>query len=141
MSIEEIQARRDAMRAEQEKARAEQHEIDLAALADAEEEHGYDSVRSLVVRGYKKGLPTMAIVKSPGGTAFYKRYSDQVRNSKGDAKKVGEAQELMGEGCMIYPPPGDVRREMAKAFPGLLVSCGIEAVKLAELDAEEEKKG
>lgn len=139
--LEEIQARRAKLREAHDSARLAQEEIDYAALADAEEEHGYGSVKSIVVESFKAGCPTLAVVKSPGGTAFYKRYSDQVRNAKGDAKKVGEAQELMGQGCMIYPPVGEVRKAMAEAFPGLFVSAGIVAVRMAELDAEEEKKG
>lgn len=139
--IEEIQARREALKAKHVAAEQAQAEIDLCALADAEEEFGYGSVESLPVKDFVAGCPTMAIVKSPGGTPFYKKYTDQVRNAKGDVGKVGKAQEILGESCMIYPPPGEVRERMLASFPGLYVSCAVRAVKFAELDAETEKKG
>lgn len=139
--IGEIQARREALKAKHREAEQAQAEIDLCALADAEEEHGYGSVESLPVKDFVAGCPTMAIVKSPGGTPFYKKYTDQVRNARGDVGKVGKAQEVLGESCMVYPPPGEVRDRMLAAFPGLYVSCAVRAVKFAELDAETEKKG
>lgn len=140
-ALEMIQERREALKEKHRKAEAAQAEIDLSALADAEEEHGYGSVESLPVKDFVAGCPTMAIVKSPGGTPFYKKYTDQVRNARGDAMKVGKAQEVLGESCMVYPPPGEVRDRMLAAFPGLYVSCAVRAVKFAELDAETEKKG
>jgi len=137
--IEEIQARRDAMRAALAAKEQEQKAIDLEALADAEEEHGFGCVEPLHVRGYKEGIPTFAIIKSPGGTAYYRRYLDQLRNAKKESEK-GKAQELLGESCVIYPPKGEARDAMLSAVPGLYVCAAIAACKLAELVAEDEKK-
>lgn len=139
MGIEELKAKREALRAEYAEAEAKQAEIDLAALLDAEQEHGFGAVRSLKVRGYKKGLPTMAIVKSPGGTPFYRKYLDELANAKSDMKKRDAALAL-GRACIIYPPKGDVLDAMLDAFPGLPLSASMAAQKLAELETDEEKK-
>lgn len=140
MSIQEIQERRARMREEAERARAEQEAIDLLALADAEEQHGFGRVESLPVKHHVKGCPTFAIVKVPEAL-FYKRFNSAVASAKGKASAILEAQEQIGQSCLIYPPKGEVRDAMEEAFPGLLVSCGQRAVKLAELDSAEEKKG
>ena len=141
MSLEDIQARREAARAAYESARAAQYEIDLAALADIEEEHGYGAVESLPVKGFTPGIPTMAIIRSPGGTRSYFVYTDKVHAAKQDIKQIANAQLELGRVCLLYPPPGEVRDAMVKAYPGLFISCAVRAVKLAELDSEEEKKG
>ena len=137
--IEEIQARRDAMRAPLAAKEQEQHLVDMEALADAEEEHGFGCVKPLKVHGYKEGVATFAIIKSPGGTAYYRRYLDQLRNAKKESEK-GKAQELLGESCVIYPPKGEEREAMLSAFPGFYICAAIEACKMAELSAEDEKK-
>ncbi len=140
--LEKVQAKREAMRLEWAAAEAAQNLIDQEALVDLEDEYGFGSVVSLKVPGFKKGLPTLAVVRSPGGgTGYYTKYKDQVRRAGKDAKKIGEAQEQIGEACLVYPPEGDLRKSMLEAFPGLMLSAGIAAVGLAELSADDEKKG
>lgn len=138
MSIEELNAKRAALRAEHEAAEQAQAEIDLAALIDAEQEHGFGSVTSLKVRAYRKGLPTLVVVRSPGGTPFYRKYLDETSNAKSDMKKR-DALLALGVSCLVYPPKGDLRDKMLEAFPGLSLSAGIAATKLAELEVEAEK--
>lgn len=138
MSIEELNAKRAALRAEHESAEQAQAEIDLAALIDAEQEHGFGSVTSLKVRAYRKGLPTLVVVRSPGGTPFYRKYLDETSNAKSDMKKR-DALLALGVSCLVYPPKGDLRDKMLEAFPGLSLSAGIAATKLAELEVESEK--
>lgn len=138
MSIEELNDKRAALRAEHEAAEQAQAEIDLAALLDAEQEHGFGSVTSLKVRAYRKGLPTMVVVKSPGGTPFYRKYLDETSNAKSEMKKR-DALLALGLACLAYPPKGELRDKMLEAFPGLTLSAGIAATKLAELEAESGK--
>jgi hypothetical protein len=55
--------------------------------ADGEEaaaafaEHGDGAIGTLEVSGFVKGLPTLVVVKSPGGTPLYKRDTDMVRKA------------------------------------------------------------
>lgn len=138
--IEKLKIEREKLRAEAAKAEAAQAEIDLAALLDAEREHGEGAVRSIVFRGYRHGTPTMAIVIAPS-RAHYREYLQNVRGGKNDTAK-GEASERLGESCMIYPPHGSpMRRALVEARPGVYVVAGIEVAKLAEGGLEEEKKG
>lgn len=138
--IEELQAKRAALRAEEEAAEEMQAEIDLAALVSAEEEHGFGSVRAIRFKGFRRGTPTMAIVIAPA-RGHYREYLKNVRGGKNDAAK-GEASERLGESCMVYPPHGsDMRRAMVEARPGVYVVAGIEVAKLAEGGIEDEKKG
>lgn len=138
MSIEELNAKRAALRAEHEAERLKQEEIDLAALLDAEHEHGFGAVKGLKVREFRKGLPTMAIVKSPGGTPFYRKFLDEVSNAKTDMKKR-DAIVSLGMACLIYPPKGELRDKMIDAFPGLPVSASVTAQRLADLEEEQAK--
>ena len=90
--IEELQAKRAALRAEEEAAEEMQAEIDLAALVSAEEEHGFGSVRAIRFKGFRRGTPTMAIVIAPA-RGHYREYLKNVRGGKNDAAKgeIGRA--------------------------------------------------
>ena len=138
MSMEEIRARREAMRKEHEEAKAKQAEIDEAALLSAEEEHGFGAVEGVPVN-YQKGFPTKAVVKSPGGTHLFKAFQHETMNAKSGAKKI-EAAEAFGLACIVYPS-GELLASMLKAFPGLASSAAAVASELAMGEAEEEKKG
>ncbi len=138
--LEELKAKREALREAEEMLEAEQSEIDMAALVSAEEEHGFGSVRAIYFRGYRRGSPTLAIVIAPE-RGHYREYLKNVRGGKTDTAK-GEASERLGESCMVYPPAGsEARRAMLQARPGVYVVAGIEVAKLAEGGIEEEKKG
>ncbi len=139
--LKELEARRAARRAATEEARADQYEKDLEALDALEAEHGDTVLGVLEVSGYVPDLPTLVVVKSPGGTPFYKRYTDQVRKAGKNTALIGHAQELLGESCIVYPADAETRKAMFEAFPGTAISAGIRAVKFVELEAEEEKKG
>lgn len=140
--LELLQERREALRKEDEKLEAAQAEIDFAALVDAEEEHGFGSVRAIRFKGaYKRGTPTMAIVIAPERGHYREYLKGVLRSGKNDVAK-GEAGERLGESCMIYPPHGsEMRAALLAARPGVYVVAGIEVAKLAEGGAEEEKKG
>ncbi len=140
--ILDIEARRTARREKINEARRAQYAIDLEAFDALEEEHG-DAVKMLEVTGFVPGLPTLIVIKSPGGTSFYNRYKDQVRKSNNNAQAIGAAQEMLGASCIVYPKPEDkdLRDRMFKEFPGALISAALAAIKLVELQTEDEKKG
>lgn len=140
MTLEELQERRAKRKEANAKARLEQEAIDREAIDALEEEHGADNVAALEVNGFVKGLPALVVVRSPGGTPFYKRYVDQVRKANKNTALIGRAQELLGESCIVYPTDETVLKQMQDQFPGLHISAGIRAIKFVELEAEEEKK-
>ena len=137
--IQKHQLEREKLREESAKAEEAQAEIDLAALLDAETEHGEGAVASIRFRGYRRGSPTLAIVIAPE-RAHYREYLKNVRTGKSDTAKA-EASERLGESCMIYPPHGsEMRQKLLEARPGVFVVAGIETAKLAEGRIEGEKK-
>lgn len=138
--IRQIEERRAKRKAALETQRTEQYAIDLEALDALEQEHGDNCVAALEVNGYVPGLPTFAVVRSPGGTSFYKRYSDMVRKAGKSVQAIGAAQDMLGESCIVYPPEGAERERMYKEFPGLKISAAIRALKFVELEAADEKK-
>ena len=138
MSMEELKARREAMRKADAEAEAKQAEVDFAALVDAEEEHGFGAVRPVKVKQYRAGLPTLIVVRAPSSNAF-KAFQHETINAKSGAKKV-DAAEGFGAGCIVYPS-GALLASMVDAFPGLKSSAAAVAAELAMGEAEEEKKG
>lgn len=138
--LAEIKERRAARKEAATKERDEQYVKDMEALDALEAEHGEGSVAPLEVTGFVKGLPTLVVVKSPGGTSFYKRYSDQVRKAGKNTQAIGAAQDLLGEASIVYPSDKEVREQMFAQFPGTVITAAIRALKFVELEAAEEKK-
>lgn len=141
MSAEEIEERRAARKAAAEEERKTQRAKDLEAI-DAMEVATGDDVATLSVPVYRKGLPALIGVKAPGDL-HYKRFAQMIRRAGDNVEARANAQELLAESCWCYPTAEDkeTRTAMVKAFPGLLVSVAIKAAELAELKADDEKKG
>ncbi|HXG69988.1 MAG TPA: hypothetical protein VNJ04_05165 [Gemmatimonadaceae bacterium] len=140
-AIAAIEKKRGERKAKIAEARAAQYAIDLAALNDLEVEHGDGSIVALEVGGFIEGLPTLVVIKSPGGTSAYTRYKSDVRKAGKNAEMIGAAQEQLGRSVIVYPSEDETKRAMTKAFPGLDISAGVRAVKFVELEAADEKKG
>lgn len=135
-ALEEKKAqRREAAAA----TRRPQELIDARARDSAEEEHGFDRIRVLKTPYYKDGLPTIVIVKSPGGTKYWNRFKDQIRNAKKDERMKSAAEDQLARSSIVYPP-ADVLASMCTEFPNLLNVAANAAAALGTLDAEDEKK-
>lgn len=139
-TIEAIEERRAARRAAADGARKAQYAIDLGELDSLEEKHGADHVKALHVPVFVDGLPTMAIVKSPAGTSFYKRFADQVRAAKGNQQMINAAGELLARSCLVYPAAEQLPA-MLDAFPNLLNDACNAAASFVQMQSEAEKKG
>lgn len=140
MSVADIEKRREERKAALAEAYEEQFEKDLFALDALEAEHGDGRVKRMNAKYFVPGLPTFIVVKSPGGTALYKRYTDMVRAAGKNVHGIGAAQEMLGEACIAYPSDPDVLKAMIKEFNGAKISAALVAVGLVELEAQEEKK-
>jgi hypothetical protein len=141
LGLEEIEKRRAARRARSVDARAAQHLKDMAALDALEEEHGESRVKALHVKHFVSGLPTFLVVKSPGGTGYYKRFADQIRAAKGNKSAESAAQDMLAESSIVYPTDKDVRAAMLAEFPNMLNDAALAAIHFVTLEAEDEKKG
>lgn len=152
--IEELNERRAKGKATHDAAWKAQHLVDLAALADLEDEHGYDRLVRVELRGWKadSGATTMAVAKrARKSDKLYKRFVDMVRRSrkgeKVDDAEVERAGNLLAESCLVYPAPpakqgdGGAYESTLELFPGLLTSVAGAIVTAAMGRAEEEGKG
>ncbi len=138
--LELIEERRAARRKATAEAKEAQRVVDLKALDALEEEHGESRLRVLYVSGYVPGAPTMAVVKSPGGTSYWKRFQDQIRNAKGNRQLESAAQDMLARACLAYPSEPEALAAMLAAFPNMLNDVAGAAAGLARLETEEEKK-
>lgn len=139
--IEELEKLRAERREAASKQRDEQHAKDLEALIELEDLYGFDALRKLNTTHFVPGIPTFAVIKSPGGTAVYKRYTDKVRKAQKQAQLIGAAQEELGISCLVYPDPkSEVAKAMIEAFPGMPISIAVAAINMVELQEDEEKK-
>lgn len=141
-TIQEIEERRAARKAELAAKKAAQAATDLEALDALEVEHGDDSVAAIEVGRYVENLPTMAVIRAPSA-AEYKRFSDQIAKSvqKDNAQQRREAAAMLAASIVVYPADAGARASLFDAFPGLVNSIVIEATKLVEGKAREEGKG
>lgn len=140
MSVADIEKRREERKAALAEAYEEQFEKDLFALDALEAEHGFGRVVRMNIKGFVPGLPTFIVIRSPGGTPLYKRYTDMVRAAGKNAAAIGAAQEMLGEASIVYPSEPEMLKALIKEFPGAKISAAIRAVACVELEAQEEKK-
>lgn len=108
---------------------------------DALEESMGTCLHTLDTSGFVEGV-SVKMAFRPAKSSEYKRYVDMVGRApeKGRAEAVRKAQDLLARSCIVYPD-GAARDAFLDAFPGALVSIGIEVARLAELAKEDEGKG
>lgn len=136
-----IEVRRAARKAATAEARDEQFIVDMKALDALEETHGETCVKALHVNGFVRGLPTLVVVKSPGGTSYYKRFQEQIRAAKGNKQLEGSAQDMLARSSIAYPSDDTAQKAMLDAFPNMLNDVALAAVEFVRLEGENEKKG
>jgi hypothetical protein len=138
--VSEAESRRAARRAEHERARDEQAEVDLVAIDALEAERG-EPLHTMTANRFVAGVAYKVAFRAP--TALeYKRYADMVgrAQAKGDVAERKKGQEMLASAVIVYPA-GEALKTFTEAFPGVLLSVTIEAAKVAELRSEEEGKG
>lgn len=136
-----IEARRAARREAAAAAREAQFVKDMEALDALEEQHGPNQVKALHAKSYVAGLPTFIVVKSPGGTSYYKRFADQVRAAKNHKGAEAAAQDMLARSSIVYPADEETLGRMLDAFPNMLNDAALAAIEFVRLEAEDEKKG
>lgn len=138
-TLEQIEAKREARKAQAETDRKAQLAIDLEAIDALECEYGDSNVATIEVT-YLPGLPVLVACRTPKSPEI-KRYRDRVKD-KGNGKagdQVAAAIELAAV-CRIYPPK-EAYDLILEARPGIDTQLGVEALKLASGKASSEGKG
>lgn len=140
MTLDEIQAQREAKRAAAKEAHNARKAIDLAAISELEDAHGVTNVAVYEVPFVSPDLPVLCAVRTPDDTEV-KRYRATVKTqrdgSSGDSVK---GSQDIGRVCLIYPDEKTFA-ELLKRRPGIDVPLGNEAVRLAMGRSESEGKG
>ena len=141
-----IEAKRAARKATQDEARQEQLCTDLEALDALEIEHGDEKVRRVDLKSYVPvspdgtKLPTFVVVRMPSRIEF-KRFQDMAKTTKDGKQGDGlKAIDLLASACIVYPDAATYEK-LREEVPGVHVSAGTEAARMAAAEAEEEKKG
>jgi hypothetical protein len=142
VSVEEIEARRAARKAEAAKAEAEQFAKDLEALDALEVEHGDGAIGSVKAARFVPGLTTRVFFRSPEGPE-YDRYAASYGKATTKQSTTGQrdALALLGRAVWLYPKDEEAKKGLVETFPGLLVAIGLSAAKRAEAAEVEEGKG
>lgn len=137
------EARRALLREEHTAAHAEQEAADMERVVDLEDEHGFDRVLRINLRGWKagSGAATLVAARIPlSSERVVKRFEDTVSKPKAENLK---ALHLLAESCLIYPSRKD-EKELYDATlelaPGLLSNVGHAIVEAVQGKVEEEKK-
>lgn len=135
MSIEEIETRRAARKAQLEKDKAEQYEKDVVEVDRLELELGDDRVSVLKMPSFVSGLPTLVVVKSPT-PAQMNRFRTRVRKANGNAETTGSAKDELATSCLGYPD-ADTYARMRDAWASIHDSVGNEAIRLGQAEGKE----
>ena len=132
--------RRSERKAKAKAAHDVQRALDLQALDEVEIEHGDGNVCHVCIP-HTPGLPTLVAARTPTA-AEIKRYQSRVRG-RGDqqAPDVAGATAEIGQSCMVYPADEQVRAEVLRTMPAVLVNLGMAALALASGRAADEGKG
>ena len=140
--VSDIKARIEAKR----KALAEKTEAaqvpDWIAYEKACEEHGYDSVKRLLLPRLVDGLPTFLVVRSAPADhmrIFRSKALKARANKQGmpDLSTIDRELALLGKASIVYPDADTVAAIKAE-FPTIEKDAGIIARDLSQAEAEEE---
>ena len=143
--MEAARAKREALKAMEADAFAEQQATDFERLVELEEEHGFERVKRLDVGCWKPGVgaATMVIVKIPTSSEkVFKRYQDTAAKAKEGTTSRTDAVVTLGASCIVYPERGsDLYKATIEIAPGIDGHAGAVVISTVQGNAEEEKKG
>lgn len=139
MTLEELEAAREARRKAREEQRKAQRATDLEAITAIETEDGVELTLLDVLS--PPGMPTLVALRDPTKPEIT-RYRARVRPKRQDDRPdtIAAAEEI-GLSCLRYPPPGEVRDALLSALPNLQVLIGTTAIDRSHGKVIEEGKG
>lgn len=145
--IKAAEARREALRAAHAEAHKLQQAIDIVALVDLEEAHGFERVLRVDIGGWKAGVgaATMVVARIPDRReAFFRRYEQTVAKAKPGTTAALDAAHMLAEACLIYPSKkehSELHEATMELAAGVLTNLALQVAKIVQGNAEEEKKG
>ncbi|HEY3499767.1 MAG TPA: hypothetical protein VGK73_33980 [Polyangiaceae bacterium] len=142
--LEQVEARRAAKREASQAAHDAQAVIDLTAIADLEDQYGFENVAVMVLPHLALGLPVRVAVRAPT-PAELKRYRDRLKPTRGRRNEeipgdATRAHEELGPACLVYPAP-DVFEKLCEVRPALPGQLGVQAALLGSAKEETAGKG
>lgn len=144
--LQAIQARRDARKAQEKAVYDAQRVLDMTALADLEDEHGYERVKSISLSGWRpgEGAATMIVVKLPRKSeSVFRRFEQMTSKAKEGTQAKLEAQTMLAESCIVYPSKKDnpeLYNATMELAPGVLSNAAYQIVIAVQGQAEAEGK-
>lgn len=137
-------ARREALRAAEAEAYAEQQAADVEALVELEATHGFERVLRVDLGAWSpgKGAATMIVARVPtGADAIWRRFETKMGAAK---KGTGDAQSAgveLATACLVYPEKGSMLYAgTLDLAPGILGNVALQIVNAVQGNAEKEKK-
>lgn len=144
--LQAIQERREARKAMEKAAYDAQRVLDMTALADLEDELGYERVKAISLSGWRpgEGAATMVVVRLPRKSeAVFKRFEQMLTRAKEGTPAKLEAQTLLAESCLVYPSKKDspeLYNATMELAPGVLSNAAFQIVVAVQGQAEVEGK-
>jgi hypothetical protein len=145
VKIEELEAKRAALRVKAKADRETREAIDLESIITLEETHGPDRVAVLDMPFTSPDLAVKVAFRAPEGPEW-ERYKSRIKGrgtpgekgyQRGDSAQA--AEELAGA-CLVYPSDADYAR-LCAIYQGLPVQGGTAAAALALADEDAQGKG
>lgn len=140
-------AKREALKAAEAAAFAEQQAIDLEALIDIEAEHGFERVVRIDIGGWKPGAgaATMVVARVPTkAEKAVRRYEETVSKAKAGSTTQHDAAVTLAGFCIVYPDKDsakDLYDATLELAAGVMAHVGVQVMRVVQGNAEEEKKG
>jgi hypothetical protein len=137
--LEDIEAKRAALRAKKADAENDQLATDLEAIFEFEQAERIGMLKL----PYCTGSPVRAAVR-PAKPIEVKRFRARAKvdkHGKVDAQTANDAAAELGATCQKYPPPGsDLDKSMRESHPQCDTALGLLALKLASAEEVDEGK-
>lgn len=137
-------AAREALKAANAEAFAEQQADDLEELVKLETEHGFERVLRVDLNGWKAGVgaTTMVIVRIPTASeSVFKRYEQTVTKAKPQSTTSLDAGHTLADSCWLYPTKKTAAYEATvELAAGIHTNLAVQIAKVVQGQAEEEKK-
>lgn len=140
-------AKREALKAAEAAAHAEQQATDIEALVELEEKHGFERVLRIDIGGWKsgEGAATLVVVRIPKTSeSVFKRHEQTISKAKEGSTSKLDSAHLLADTCLLYPSretQKDLYNATMDLAPGLRTNIAAQLVTAAMGQAEEEKKG
>lgn len=143
--IDAIQKRREAKAKSEAEAKLAQEATDLEAIADLEDQFGFDRVVRINITSWAPGFgaPTSIAVRLPLASEMNcNKFIDRVNRAKEGSKEKLVAQDDLAKECLVYPALGSPAYLAAiELAPMILSNAALQIVQASQGAVASEGKG